>query len=172
MTDFAVVRETQLIEAIDSRLGGLIDPPWHLHLPACQARGWQVVPREKGRHFEEAEAALLVAAALKTNVSRCFARATEPTGELTGCYQFAPLMSGFLAFTDECATLNFAIVPEPFSFLVLCTSEDYNLYAAPLELLEVMLGSNIPDARAKFRAYADDPWWKGRLLAVAKRYGG
>jgi hypothetical protein len=172
MTDFAVVRDTRVIDAIDARLAGMLDPPWHLHLAACQARGWQVVPREKGRHFESNDAALVVAAAAKANTTRCYARAAEPTGEYPGCYQFAPLLGGFLAFADECATLNFAIVPDPFAFLVLCTSEDYNLYAAPVELLEILLGSNVPDARARFRAYAADPWWKGRLAAVAKRYGG
>ena len=48
--------------------------------------------------------------------------------------------------------------------------EDYNLIAGPEQFVTACLRTDVQDARARFRRFAADPWFEGRLLEVAERY--
>ncbi len=170
MNDFRPVTDQKLINRLETSIVPLLDGPWHLRGEALMQRLWTAVPVEKGRHVEPENAERLASAIRHAKPTPCYAVATEPTGAQPRAYEVVASESGLLDFSHECAGLNFILVPMDLAFALLFTSEDYNVYAGPRRFVEVALGTSIPKARAAFHQYADDPWWKGRLLEVHKRY--
>lgn len=147
----------------------LTDGPWHLNTDALA--GWEAVPVEKGRHLDEPEAEALARAWREAGHEHCYAVATEPVEPRPQVYRMETTTEGLLKFSEECAGLNYILLPPDASSAVLCTSEDYNLYAGPADFVRRALGTDIEAARAVFREYAADEWWEGHMLEVARRYG-
>lgn len=170
VTDLQVISDPILVRSLQSKVESIVDGPWHLKSSLMRNGNWIAVPVEKGRHFEEAQADAVSDALQAVGCTECFAVATEPTGEYPSCYMVAPTKEGLLAFSWECAGLNFALIDGNPSFAILCTSEDYNIVAGPPDFVETAIGSDIQSARRAFRDFASDEWWEGRLLTVADRY--
>jgi hypothetical protein len=170
MTDFRPVTDPKLIERLEASVSPLLDGPWHFRGEALTQRSWVATPVEKSRHVEPEDVERIAAAILKETSAPCYALATEPSGSQPRCYEVAASEEGLLSFSHECAGLNFILIPPDFAFALLFTSEDYNVYAGSKRFLEMALGKSLPEARAAFLRYADDPWWEDRLLEVHKRY--
>jgi hypothetical protein len=165
-----VISDNTLSESLRSKAERIVDPPWHLKTNWLREHGWTAVPVEKGRHFEE-EAAETVAEALQAvGLAECFAVATEPMGEYPSAYRLAPTKEDLLAFSAECAGLNFVLIDEALSFAILCTADEYNVVAGQFDFVRIAVGMNIKAAREAFREFASDEWWEGRLLQVADKY--
>lgn len=172
MTKIQALSDTIMIQRLESMIEGLIDKPSHLNTDSIAKKRWVAVPVEKGRHFEEDEVEIISRAIQVLGYTECFAIATELIGEYPRCYRIPMTKEGLIDFSQECAGLNFILVPEDLSFAILCTSEDYNIFAGPLRFVESALGVDLSTARMKFREVASDAWWKGRLLEVANKYEG
>lgn len=170
MTDLQVVFNPVLIQNLEAKLKDFVDQPWHLRVAQIIKNNWLAVAVEKGRHFEEPEAESVSQALRSEGITEIFAVATEPLKESSSCYRVAATKEGLLDFSRECAGLNFALTDEDLSFIILCTSEDYNVVAGLRRFVEVALGSDLDTARKKFRDFASDEMWDGRLLAVAEEY--
>jgi hypothetical protein len=170
MTNIKVVSDPSLIHKLESKLEHVVEKPWHLKEDWIRKNNWAAVPVEKGRHFEEAEAEATSHALRTIGCTECSAIATEPLGESPNCYRIAATKEGLLAFSRECAGLNFALIDENLSFIILCTSEDYNIVAGPSSFVESVLGLDLNTARKRFRDFASDAIWEGQLLATAERY--
>ena len=171
MSEFDPVYDPAEVRRLTTKARSLVAEPWHLNTESIASEGWIVVPTEKARHFEEAQAQALARAMREREHEHCYAVATEPTGVHPQVYRMAATATGLLKFSEECAGLNCIVLPDAASFAVLCTSEDYNLYAGPADFVRRALGTDIATARASFLEYASDEWWEGRLLEVAQRYG-
>lgn len=170
MNEHLLIPDPQVIEAVSHRAACLFDQPWRLRTDAVTARGWVAVPVEKGRHVEPEDAPRLALALRQQGATICYAVATEPLDDASRCYQVAVSEEGLLEFSYRCAGLNYLLVPADLRFALLFTSEDFNLYAGPAAFVTHALGSPLAAAWAAFEAYADDPTWRGRLLAVYRRY--
>lgn len=171
MSEFRAVTEQKVIERLEASITPLLDGPWHLRPEVLLARqAWTATPVEKGHHVEPEDAARIAAAIQQETSAPCYALATEPTGSHPRCYEITASEEGLLSFSHECAGLNFILVPADLAFAILFTSEDYNVYAGTRRFVETALGTSLPEARAAFHQYADDPWWEDRMLEVHKRY--
>jgi len=172
MSDFEpVYHDAAEVQRVKAQVNDLVDAPWHLKTEALARRGWIAVPAEKARHLTEAEARALARTLREDGLEHCYAFATEQTGIHTSVYRVEASVAGLLKFSGECAGLNFIVVPADVSCAVLCTTEDYNVYAGTADFLRRALGTDIDAARTSFLEYASDEWWEGRLLEVAQRYG-
>ncbi|HEX8337818.1 MAG TPA: hypothetical protein VF621_13870 [Pyrinomonadaceae bacterium] len=171
MTEFVPIFDPVEARRAAAAARRLVDGPWHLSAEALARGGWEAVPVEKGRHLEEDGARALARALTEAGHGHCYAVAAEPLGEHPSVYRAEATAEGLLKFSEECAGLNFVLLPPDASAAVLCTTEDYNLYAGPPAFLRRALGRDTEAARAAFREYASDEWWEGRLLEVARRYG-
>lgn len=170
MSDFRTVTDQKLIDRLETSIALLVEGPWHLRAEQLRQRSWVAMPVAKGRHIEPEDAERLAAVIQRETSAPCYALATEPAGGQPRCYEVVASMDGLLKFSQECAGLNFILIPLDLAFVLLFTSEDYNVYAGPRQFVEAVLGTSSPEARAAFLQYADDPWWKGRLLEVHRRY--
>lgn len=170
MNKIQAISDQKIIQRFQSAIERLVEKPWHLNPDWIANKKWIAVPMEKGRHFEEEEAKTISHALLFFGYTECFAIATEPMGDYPHCYLVPPTKEGLLDFSKECAGLNFILVPENMSFAILCTSENYNIFAGPSDFVEKAIGTNIAAARAKFREVASDEWWEGKLLEIAEKY--
>jgi hypothetical protein len=170
MNDFRPVTDQKLIDRLETSIAPLLDGSWHFHGETLSRRSWTAVPVEKGRHVEPEDAERISLVIQQETPAPCYALAMEPTGDQPRAYEVTASKDGLLGFSHECAGLNFILVPLDLSFALLFTSEDYNVYAGQKRFVEAVLGTSLPEARAAFHQYADDPWWKGRLLEVYKRY--
>lgn len=159
-----------VVDRLESAAKEMIDQPWHLSLRWLQERGWVAVPVEKGRHFEPEEAERVAHVLRAAGYQQLYAVATEPMGQHPSCYLLPATRPGLQEFSEETASLNFILLPETCSFAILCTSEDYNIFAGQAGLVEGLIGQGIEAGRADFRELASDEWWQGRLLQVADRY--
>jgi hypothetical protein len=171
MTEFDPVFDPSEVRVVTARAKRLVAGPWDLDTEQIARAGWVAVPAEKGRHVEEEEAPALARAMRDAGHEYVYAVATEPMGEHPSAYRVGATAAGLLKFSDECFGLNFVLVPADASFAVLCTTEDYNLYAGPADFVRRALGTEIEAARAAFREYASHEWWEGHMLEVARRYG-
>jgi hypothetical protein len=170
MSDFRPVTDPKLIDRLEKSIAALLDGPWNFRAEALAERAWTAVPVEKGHHIEPEDAERLAAAIRQETSAPCYAVSTEPTGDQPRAYEVAASEEGLLGFSHECAGLNFILVPLELTFALLFTSEDYNVHAGPRRFVEAALGTSLPEARAAFHQYADDPWWEDRMLEVHKRY--
>lgn len=164
------VSDPELVQKLQASIEGLVDKPWNFNVQELARRHWLAVPSEKGRHFDDPEAENTAKAMQVLGCRECFAVATEPVGNYPHCYSVPATKEGLRDFSDECAGLNFVLVPGNETFAVLCTSEDYNIHAGPPHFVAQALGADIQTARTRFREFASDEWWQGRLLKVAERY--
>lgn len=170
MTKIQAVSDPHMLQKLAAMIADVTDPPWHLKPEWIVKQGWVAVPVEKGRHFEANEAETVSQALQALGCTECLAIATEPMGEYPHCYRVPCTKEGLLDFSHACAGTNFVLIPEDLSWAILCTSEDYNVFAGPLALVESALGTDISTALARFRAVAADAWWESRLLEVLKKY--
>lgn len=170
MNKIQAVSDPKIIQRLQSTIERLVKKPWHLNTDWIADKKWVAVPVEKGRHFEEEEAKTISHTLLLFGYTECFAIATEPMGNYPRCYLVPPTKEGLIDFSKECAGLNFVLIPENLSFAILCTSENYNIFAGPSDFVEKAVGTDIATARIKFREVASDEWWEGRLLKVARKY--
>lgn len=170
MNDFRPVTNRQSIDQLTGLVASLYDRPWHLRGDILVQRSWVAVPVEKGPHIEPDAAQRIATTIGQHTNAACYALATEPLGTGPSAYEVQATEDGLLGFSHECAGLNFILVPADLAFALLFTSEDYNLYAGPKNFVEGVLGTSTTSARSAFQAYADDPWWQGRLLDVHRYY--
>ena len=164
------VNDQVLGAELEAAIDAAIERPWHIRPEFAARKNWLVVPVEKGRHFEPDDADRVARAMRSAGASSCFGVATEPTGPDPCCYAVPPSAAALLEFSDIFAGLNAALLPRDVAWLVLCTTEDYNLYAGPEAFVSACLETTVDRARAAFAKVAADPWWEGRLLTVARRY--
>lgn len=165
-----VISDNIFVESLHSKAERVVDRPWHLKTEWLREKDWTAVPVEKGRHFEEPDAESVSGALRAIGCAECYAVATESMGEYPSAYRLAPTKEDLLAFSDECAGLNFVLIDKGPSFAILCTSEDYNVVAGPPDFVTTALGMSVEAAREAFRDFASDEWWEGRLLLVAEKY--
>jgi hypothetical protein len=152
----------------------VVEKPFHLRPEWLRKNRLAAVPVESASHFYEREAEWLAQAARSIGCGECFAVATEPLENTVLCYRVPATQEAFLAFSRECFSLNYVLIPEDRSFAVLCTSEDYYVVAGSQSFVTKAAGSGIDTARKMFLRAANDITLPGadreRLLAVAKRY--
>jgi hypothetical protein len=170
MNEIQAVANADVVRQLEAMAAQVFDEPWHLRAAWIIDRGWIVVPVEKGRHFEEDDAARTARAMRGFGYEQCYAVATEPMDDDPHAYSVPATRDGLIDFSRTTAGLNFILIPQDLSFAVLCTSEDYNLYAGSRDFVELALGTDVDSARAQFREIAADEWWQGRLLQVSERY--
>jgi hypothetical protein len=155
------ITDPELADRVRALVDAAVERPWHVR----PRPGWTVVPVEKGRHFEDDDAERIAAA---VDAELVYAAVTE-----TGARDSFVLPASEAALeelSEALAGRNVALVGPDLAWLVLLTSEGYNLLAGPEPFVHACLGTDITGARDQFRAFASDPWWEGRLLEVAERY--
>jgi hypothetical protein len=164
------VEDTTLTQKLDLLSKEATVSPYHFNKDWIINKGWIVIPVEKGRHLEEGEARNLAQAIQSKGQKYCYAAATEDLGQAHRFHIITASEAGLLEFSDTCAGLNFSLTGEDLSFMIIFTSEDYNLYAGSQEFLEQALGCDISTALKAFQETASDDWWEGRLMKVYMRY--
>jgi hypothetical protein len=144
---------------------------WYLRPEAVKSRGWEIVPVEKGRHLEPAEIAILVKGLVKHGYRKCYAPMfIEKIGDDPDCLEVPVTEEGLDEFSRKLAGINIPLISEDCSFILLFTSEEWNLYAGQKSFIEDVLGKTIKEARAEFDEFASDLYWEGRLEKLANRY--
>ncbi len=137
-------------------------------------QGWLVVPVESGQHFDDQDAERLASAATAFGATKLRAVSLEDLRHVRDALEVDVTEVGLLLFSRECAHFNFALVPEDYSFAVVCTTDDYFLVAGPRTFVELATGKRVPEARSDFDEFAADDSWSDadriRLLGVSARY--
>ncbi len=161
------------IESALSLVASLIEDPYHLKLLFIRSRNWAVVPVESGSHFISEDAELLSQALHAIDCLECLAISTEPLNPEDMCYRVPTSKAGLFDFSKKLGFLNFALVSEDVSFIILCTVEDYYLVAGQADFVTRAVGKRLQGARRDFfkfaTAWKDDVMQK-YLLSVYKRY--
>lgn len=125
-------------------------------------------------HFDERDALLISGASKRAGVNECFAVATEPLEGLPSCYRVPTSAEGLLAFSRECGTFYFALVPATRLFTILCTPDDYFLVAGPRDFVTGAIGCDIKRGRDIFFQFAASDEWPESvsryLTSVAEKY--
>lgn len=152
----------------------IISSPMTLRQEYLREKGWVAVPVESAAHFDKKDAVQFAKAFASIGCVDILAVATESLGENPLCYRVKATQEGLLAFSKKFGFLNFVLMPEDLSFLILCTTSDFFIVAGPTAIVEKALGKKLAQARADFVSYASSSEWdvndRARLLAVAKDY--
>lgn len=165
------ITDPEEVQRLESLIQDIVDKPDHLDINWLINRGWVAVPVESASHFSESDAEKLSQAIQSISCEKCFAIATEPLMNFHHCFQVPTTSEGLLDFSWTCSHFNFVLVSEDKSFAVLCTISDYFIIAGTLEFVKHAVSGNIEAARSEFNRFASsNDRWKGRLLAVSKRY--
>jgi hypothetical protein len=148
-----------------------IDDSNQLRNEFLKDQGWIVV--ESGLHFDQADAERIAGAMRSTSKGKLLAILMEPLRNVEEALEFESSREGLLAFSRRCAHFSYVLSPEDFSFVVVCTTNDYYLVAGPRRFVEAALGNSVDEAWKRFHEFADDESWgdsdKARLLQVLKR---
>ncbi len=85
---------------------------------------------------------------------------------------FEATTEGLCDFNKEFAHFNVALVPEDFSFAIICTVNDHFLIGGHPDFVSLAVGKPLPDARTEFLEYArsEQATVKQFLLEIASRY--
>jgi hypothetical protein len=78
---------------------------------------------------------------------------SEPPGDMATCYQVSLDEHGFQEFNRTLGPFRSVLTTEDRTWAISC-SEWYNLFGAPPEFLETLLGKSIKEARQEFFEYA------------------
>src|SRR3954451_19471140 len=123
------------------------NPEW------VRRHGWKVVPAESMARISEVDMPRIVSVLNQAGCHYCYAATTESLGDLPSCYGLAVSEDSFKQLNRELGLFRFALTDEARSWAISC-NEWYNLFAAPLELLEALLGKPIEQARKAYLAFA------------------
>lgn len=136
-----------------------------------RTRKWKVVPVERSQHLSDQEIANIVSALNATGSSHCLALATEPLNPLPECFSLALSADDFYMFNQECGLFRYLLTDETHSWAISC-NEWYNLYAGPVNLLELLLGKPIDSAWQDYMEFINQPRMDpdGALHESADRY--
>jgi hypothetical protein len=167
MVDIQEIHDASVVLRWRERMRPALQDSLTLNLDWIRAQRWTVVPTPSGRYFKRNEAARTARAIQRTGAEQIYAICLQGYGERDS-YVLAPTTAGLIAFSDTVPGLDYFLTSENESYIILCTPEDYNLYAGPQGFVEACLGTDVQTARQRFREGATDPW--GDLLAVAERY--
>ncbi len=141
---------------------------------------WVVVPVESASHFNERDASRLESAFRLIRCPAVFALSTENAGPGWPDFTNEPSVFAFLLdtskqdlleFSRACSHFNFALIPSSRSAAISCTVYEYYLVAGPFNFVETAVGGNIAAAWERFKEFAADPMWEGKLWKnVVERY--
>jgi hypothetical protein len=166
MTRLKPLVDAALVDSLRAKFAEFIDEAFIIKPAELKRRRWFAVPEEKGRHIEPEAAPRLALAMAHSGVPPFFALATEPTGTEPSAFLVEASAASLSAFSYECAGVNFLITSGEVGFVLLFTSEDYNMYLGPRAFVAKALGTSIAEGMQSFLAYADCPTWGGRLMEV------
>jgi|GEM_PF-3283269 len=84
-------------------------------------------------------------------------KAPEGVGRVTIAYILNANREGIHGFAAECLHLSHLLFDIRLRFAVLCSHEDYTLYAGPREMVERVIGMSIKRAQREFRTMIERP---------------
>jgi hypothetical protein len=157
VSDIEEIHDASVVLRWRERITPILDDLWALNLDWVRVQRWTVVPTHRGRHFEADEAARTALAVQHLGAGQIYAICTDGPG-VCNYFILLPTSAGLTAFDRQGAGRNFLLTSEDLSYVILCTSEDYNLYAGPQGFVEECLGTDVQTARQRFREGATDPW--------------
>lgn len=151
-----------------------LDGSMHFTPGFLRDHGWLVVPVESGLHLDESDAKCISRAASLCGKTKLRAVLLEELKEARNHLEVDATVEGLLLFSRECAHFNYALLPEDYSFAVICTTSDYFLVAGSRRFVKAATGKEIAAARSDFEEYASDDSWsdsdRARLVEVSRRY--
>ena len=145
----------------------------HFVTEFLEAQEWLVIPVESGQHFDECDVECLANAAAAQGESKLRAILLESLKGVGDHLAVDATAEGLLLFSRECAHFNYALLPENYSFAVVCTTREYFLVAGSKEFVETATGKRVVQALSDFEAFACDDSWsasdRSHLAEVLRR---
>lgn len=136
-------------------------------------KGKTVVLMPDWGHQQKDQANNLAAAMRSCGYDECFGVSTEPLKGMETHWQVTAEVEDLIDFNRKTRMFNFALVPQDGTFLVLCTVDDYFIFAGPGEFVRKACDGDLAAARKAFREYAHDASGAPeiRLQKIADLYG-
>jgi len=162
------------LHATKDWLARVLDSELHLDNSFLRSQQWIVVPVESGSHFDDSDISRIASAVQSAENRRLNAFFVEDVSDVDSHFQFEADCDGLRHFNLKCGHFNYAICPNDWSFLIVCTTNDYYLLAGKQEFVESALGTSISEGRKEFDEFASqDDWLESEKLVfreIAARY--
>jgi hypothetical protein len=135
--------------------------------------GWQAVPKESQLFFGLHDRQMLADACADLGLHALYAIALEPDPRRvkSSVCRIEPSPSGLAHFSRECSGFNYLLCPPDFTFVIICSTDEFLVYAGLPSFLEGSLGASVLDTVKEFRSFAQASHWgkqeRAMLLSVA-----
>ena len=175
MTDFEEVEDPGEIDQLLGRSSALVQRSASGVFGLRRVLGWQAVPKESQLFFGAIDRELLAGACASIGLQELYAVALEPDPRRarSSVCKLPASPSGLARLNRECSGFNYLVCPSDLSFVVICSTDEFLVYAGSPQFLERTLGTSLPNALGAFREFAQAPHWRAEernmLLTVANR---
>lgn len=168
--DFYVEANLEKLDEVAYLNSAVLQEPDSLNPDWLSKHGWICVPVEEDGPYEDKAINELVSAGRTLGVEWVYATLAEPLINSVPLFNVRLTHDGLRAFRKQCSMFCYLLITPTPLFGILCTKEDYTIYAGTKEVVEVLLAKTVDEARADFRSYAAD--WSGEhgtyLLKIAE----
>jgi len=156
--------ESKILQIVDpeiqlfaqSAVKRFCDGPHMLRADIIHEKQWQLAPIETGLHIDDALAEKLIGIASLSKITTIYAIETEGLNVPFG-FEVPLTREGFDQFNYQCAGFNYLLVPRSEAFALLCSTDDYLLFAAPENLMKIGFPEGLEKMIAAFvETYASD----------------
>jgi hypothetical protein len=128
-----------------------------------RARGRHALPAISSAHFGREDEARIAEAFQHEQHGQVYALALEPLKNHERVFFASSTSDGLREFQRTCSHFNYALSAPDASAMVICTTDDYLVYAGSRPFVERCAGAGEAAALQSFREYADDPMWPQNL---------
>ena len=157
--NFSQIKEQKKLCDIRNSLNEIIDQQINFNIDWIKKNNFAVVPIESSCHFNDEDANLIAKAIEYLSINECYVCNPDKLGLYNECYQFEISKENILILSSKFAHRNCVILPENFSFVILCTVEDYYLLCGTNNFVSIAVGGNILNAKKQFLDFALDKFW-------------
>jgi hypothetical protein len=140
---------------------------------------WVAVPTQNSCHLNKGDRERLAVTYADVRQDAIWAVAMEELLQEPRVYRVRATEEGFAEFSYRCGLFNYALCSQDLSSLVICTTDDYTVYAGSPEFVGRATGGSVQEMFEGFRAYCAEfrtasakqyAWLEGVRLALLEDY--
>jgi hypothetical protein len=152
----------------------IVEKPADLRIDELKRLGWVAVPVEAATHIDEPTLHRILGVCASANVNRLLAAETEVLVTERRFFSMPATLDALREFNWELGPFYCTLCPDDYTWMILCTKDDYYAVAGPELVVETILGQPLNAALETFRAFASAVEWPANdrrfLEGVAQKY--